>query len=117
MEQFREAIIRNSYILGEGAEGIYSDITIAIKNSNKSNLTFGENIELKNSEVLKKIEMQFQNKWIDEYHNKGIFFEIKILNIGIDKSGRKYAIENSVNGVMHEALTKIGILTPQIFGL
>lgn len=112
-----EIIITNKFILGKGKKGIFSNLKILVKRAKKSNLKRGKNLENNDEDLLKKIESQLLNDWIIPYEKKGISLEIIILNVGIDKEGRKYAIENSVNGAMHKALPKIGIAPPQIFGL
>ena len=112
-----ETIIINKFILGKGESGIYSDLKILVKKTNNSNIKRGKNIENKNEELLNEIESQLFNNWIKAYEKDGVHLEIVILNVGIDNEGRKYAIENSVNGAMHMALPKIGIVPPQIFGL
>ncbi|WP_201980778.1 hypothetical protein [Hymenobacter rubidus] len=117
MKENKASIVTNYFILGEGSDGIYSDITIEISPSTTATLKRGDKIEIKDERLLERIESEFQNKWIKPYSKSGIFLSIRILNIGIDKSGRKYAVENSVGGLMHDALPKIGIKPPQIFRL
>jgi len=111
-----EIIVTNRFILGKGENGIFSNLKILVKRTNKSNLKRGKNIENKDENLLNEIESQLL-KWIRSYEKDGINLEITILNIGIDSEKRKYAIENSVNGAMHKALPKIGVVPPQIFGL
>lgn len=107
----------NKFVLGAGSDGIYSDITIEIRKTEVAKLIRGQNIELKDEEILKSIEREIEYNWIDPYRKNGIYLEIIILNVGIDPIGRKYAAKNSVAGVMQMALPKIGINPPQIFGL
>ena len=40
-----------------------------------------------------------------------------ILQVGVDPTNRKYAVYNSVGGVMPEALSKVGVKPPQMLGL
>ncbi len=117
METNNSTISINKFILGQGTEGVYSDITIEIKRSGQAKINRGHGIQLNDEKTLKAIENEFEKNWINGYKKDGINLEITILNVGVDPSGRKYAIENSVNRVMHNALPKIGINPPQIFGL
>lgn len=112
----KKIIEKNQFVLGNGPKGIYSDIEISIRKAEKPLLIKNSDINFSDLNVLSKIEDKFK-EWINNYEKKGIILEIEILNIGIDKSGRKYKIDNSVNGVMHQALPKIGINPPQMFGL
>lgn len=108
-------ISSNKFILGEGENGIYSDITIEIRKSEQATISLGPYIQLQDEEILKAIEKEFKTNWIEGYKKDGIYLEIIILNIGIDPTGRRYKVDNSVWGVMHDALPKIGVQPPQIF--
>ncbi|XRE42397.1 hypothetical protein ACIVBQ_000601 [Tenacibaculum discolor] len=110
-------ISSNKFFLGEGEDGIYSNITIEIKKSEQATINRGANIQLQDEEILRAIEKEFKTNWIERYKKDEIYLEIMILNVGIDPTGRKYKVDNSVGGVMHDALPKIGIQPPQIFGL
>lgn len=114
--QKNEIIVTNKFLLGRGKDGIFSDIKILVKSTNTSSLRRGTSIENEDENLLKEIEAQLENNWIKGYEKKSIFLEIVILNVGIDEEGRRFAVENAVNGVMHKALPKIGIAPPQIFG-
>jgi hypothetical protein len=102
------------FVLGSGNEGTYSDITIEISKSEKSNLSRGKNIELDDERILRRIEQEFENAWIKGYQKEGIYFDIKIINVGIDHSGRKYFVGHSVDGVMRIALPQLGITPPPL---
>ena len=117
MKTNNSTISINKFVLGEGTEGVYSDISIEITKSGQAEVKRGKDIELKEEKTLKEIEKEFEENWINRYKKDGINLEITILNVGVDPSGREYAIENSVSGVMHDALPKIGVNPPQIFGL
>ena len=107
----------NKFIFGKGVDGIYSDITIEIRQSNYADVRYGPDIQLQDKEVLKAIEREFKTNWVERCEKDGIYLEIIILNVGIDPTGRRYKVDNSVGGVMHDALLKLGIQPPQIFGL
>lgn len=110
-------ISSNKFVLGEGEDGIYSDITIEIRKSEQATISRGPEVQLQDEEILRAIEKELKTKWIEGYKKDGVFLEIIILNVGIDPTGRKYKVDNSVGGVMHDALPKIGVQPPQIFGL
>lgn len=115
MEVEDSIIAINKFILGEGKDGVYSDITIEIKKSIVSKISRGVAIELTDEKILKAIEKEFVKNWINIYQKDGICFEVVILNVGFDCSRRQYSTENSINTLMHDALPKIGINPPQIF--
>ncbi|MEP1489332.1 MAG: hypothetical protein ABJK28_12995 [Algibacter sp.] len=111
-----KTIVTNRFILGEGKEGIYSDLTIEVGISNFAELKRGKHVELTDNKVLKEIEIEIQS-WISKYQKKDIKLEITILNIGIDPTGRKYKTMNSVRGAMYDALPNIGITPPELFSM
>lgn len=112
----KTTIVTNKFILGNGKDGIYSDLTLEVEVSNYAVLKRGKNIELKDNKVLMEIEFEIQS-WINDYQKKDIKLEITILNVGIDPEGRKYKTMNSVRGAMYDALPNIGIEPPQLFSM
>lgn len=110
----KEAIIINKFVLGRGKHGTYSDLEILIRKGDVPGLQFGGSIECEDKIVLNKIE-ELLKEWIRSYEELGVFLEIKILNVGVDEEGREYAVDNSVNGLMHDALPEIDVLPPRIF--
>ncbi|WP_194510032.1 HAD domain-containing protein [Psychroserpens luteus] len=112
----RKTVVTNRFILGNGKDGIYSDLTIEVELSNSAILKRGKTIELKDNKVLNDIESEIKS-WINDYKEKGIKLKITILNVGIDSEGRRYQTMNSVRGAMHDALPNIGIEPPQMFSI
>lgn len=113
----KEVEVENKWKLGKGEKGTFSDLKILVKQEKKSSLRRGKNIENTDENLLKEIENQLLKNWIRGYEKNGVFLAITIIHVGCDNERRKYAIENSVNGAMHKALPKIGIVPPQIFAL
>lgn len=113
----KEVEVENKWKLGNGEKGTFSDLKILVKQDKKSSLSRGKNIENTDENLLKEIENQLLENWIKGYEKDGVYLAIEIIHVGCDNQKRKYAIENSVNGAMHKALPKIGIVPPQIFAL
>lgn len=117
MGETNSTISSNRFILEEGVDGIYSDITIELRVSEQTTVSRGPHIQLQDEDTLKAIEKEFKIRWIEGYKKDGINLEIVILNVGIGPTGRRYKVDNSVDGVMRDGLRRIGIQPPQIFGL
>ena len=103
------------FILGDGPNGTFIDIKIEISIDKESSLKILKNTQNQDKQILSKINLEFKN-WINQYAKKDINLKITVTHIGIDPTGRLFQSERAVNNIMHEALPKIGVKPPQIFG-
>jgi len=106
--------VESGFLLGYGKNGTFTDIKIEISKSSESSFSIAPNTLNQDQSVHFKLKKDFE-EWINRYEKKGILLSIKVIHIGIDKTGRVFVPNRAVINVMHEALPKIGVKPPPIF--